>query len=49
LFPFLKSYIVNIRHIQQVMAAYIVVKECKIPIGRTFRKDVMEIIRAQPR
>lgn len=42
-----KSFVVNIAHIDQVSATYILAKGHKIPIGRTFRNDVVEIIRSR--
>lgn len=39
-----KSFVINIRHIQQINSTYIHIKDNKIPIGRTFKKDVLEVI-----
>ena len=39
-----RSFIVNVKHIKQVSASYIIVNGHKIPIGKTFREDVMHVI-----
>jgi two-component system, LytTR family, response regulator LytT len=43
-----KSYIVNLRHIKQVTATYVVVNNTKIPVGRTFKEEVISIIKSHP-
>lgn len=39
-----RSYLVNIWHIKLISASYILINGTKIPIGRTFREDVMKMI-----
>jgi DNA-binding LytR/AlgR family response regulator len=42
-----KSFIVNLAHIRQVSATTILVKDIKIPIGKTFKSDVHNIINSR--
>jgi len=44
-----RSFLVNLRHIRQVGSAYIVIDEKRIPIGKTFREDVLKVIRLHPK
>ncbi len=39
-----RSFIVNLKHIKQVSISHIKVNDQKIPIGKTFRKDVLKVI-----
>ena len=39
-----RGFIVNLKHIKQVSALHIMVGEHKIPIGKTFREDVMRVV-----
>lgn len=42
-----RSYLVNIKHIEQVGSTYIFINGRKIPVGRTFREDVMKVINSE--
>jgi two-component system response regulator LytT len=44
-----RSFLVNIRHIKQINSAYIVINSKRIPIGKTFRLDVLKIINSHPK
>jgi two-component system, LytTR family, response regulator LytT len=40
-----RSFLVNIRHVVQIFSSYIIVHGKKIPIGKTFKEDVMKVIK----
>lgn len=40
-----RSFLVNIKHIEQVGSTHIVINGKKIPIGKTFREDVLKVIK----